>query len=169
MWHENICDFSWWQSWALQILWFAVSIHRGRKWYISVRGEWRERYNLFSLPSLPTLPHSMKIPCHCWSWRWAGKGSDPSICQHREVLLRRVSSVAIMGGSEKQAPAAGKPEIFTGPAPSSLQPWWVTKCPFSGRPNINSSGLSWEQDVCLLFKIADMAKCSGLQLQLIII
>lgn len=101
-------------------------------------------------------PPSMKIPCHCWSWRWARKGSDPRICQHREVLLRSVPSLAIMGGgecSEKQAPAVGKPEIFTGPAPSSLQPWWVTKRPFSGRPNINSSGLSWEQDVCLLLKL----------------
>lgn len=115
MWHENICDFSWWQSWALQILWFVVSIHRGRKWYISVRGEWRERYNHFSLPNLLTLPHSMKISCLSWSWRWARKGSDPRIFQHREVLQRSVPSMAKMGSSKRQAPAAGKPEICTGP------------------------------------------------------
>lgn len=157
MWHENICDFSWWQSWALQILWFAVSIHKGRKWYISVRGEWRERYNLFSLPDLPTPTPLHEDPLSLLELEVSQEGLRPQDLSAQRGAAEECTLLSYNGGggecSEKQAPAVGKPEIFTGPAPSSLQPWWVTKRPFSGRPNINSSGLSWEQDVCLLLKL----------------
>ena len=76
------------------------------------------------------------------SWEELGP-HDFSVWRDASDRCTPLAKMGAPGGS-------GKPEHCVGPAPSSLQPLGVTNRLFSGRPNINISRLSREQDVCLL-------------------